>query len=101
MSCDITWCKVDGPHVGLHFALVALLHDVSVAVRTVGGPVGGPVEVTVTAYEPGTSRAAGTPPTVLTPPQARSLGQTIAGRDAELSRALIAAADLAESGGAR
>ncbi|MGW4426392.1 hypothetical protein [Streptosporangium sp. NPDC004631] len=86
------WCKITYRHGAVHLALVALLREVSVSIRTVGGPV----EVTVTAYEPGTVRAAGIPPTALPPATARSLGQTIAGRDAELGEALIAAADQAD-----
>lgn len=92
--CPFAWCKITCQHAAVHVALVALLHDVAVSIRTFGGPA----EVTVTAYEPGTTSTAGIPPTVLTPAAARTLGQALIarGRDRELGEALIRAADLIE-----
>lgn len=81
-----TWCTAEGEHT-LHHRLVGRQGDITVTLRQSGDSL---PEVA-------------TPDGTLTLAAARVLGQALiaGGQDGELGELLIAAADLAESGGAR
>lgn len=81
-----SWCTAEGEHT-LHHRLVGQQGDITVALRQSGVSL------------PEVATAGGT----LTLPAAHILGQALVdgGQDAALGELLIAAADLAESGGAR